>query len=94
MEDVLKEYYALSHAMQSGVQAELSLGDTSANPKYLRTGINSAMSDVSAIAKLLIAKGVFTEEEYYVAVRDAMRREVGDYERRLSARLGHQVKLL
>lgn len=94
MEDVLKEYYALSHAMQSGVQAELSLGDTSANPKYLRTGINSAMSDVSAIAKLLIAKGVFTEEEYYVAVRDAMRREVSDYERRLSERLGHAVKLL
>lgn len=35
-----------------------------ASPKQLRTGINSAMVNDHAVAELLIAKGIFTREEY------------------------------
>lgn len=84
----LERYTAATHAMQSGVRlrmsqegapddSELWPGHTS--PKHLRVGINSAMSDMGGLARLLVAKGVITEEEYVKAVADAMEAEVQSY---------------
>lgn len=82
-------YHAAAHAMQSGVRLRMSSegvpddstfwpGETS--PKHLRVGVNSAMSDMGGLSRLLIAKGVITEEEYLKAIADAMEEEVASYE--------------
>lgn len=85
-------YPALAHALQSGVMCEMQLdtndvcrGNMNASasptsPKMLRTGVNMAMVEASAVAKLLMAAGVFTEEQYRQALIDGLREEVARYE--------------
>jgi hypothetical protein len=68
-----------AHAMQTGVKWEMETGSLDTTPKHLRTGVNSALVDCTAIARLLISKGIFTEDEYYTAVADEMEREVQRY---------------
>lgn len=74
-----KRYRAAAHAMQTCVLYKMHNHPAETSPKHLRTGINSAMVDSSALATLLIAKGIFTEEEYIEAVADAMERELKFY---------------
>lgn len=88
-----ERYEAAAHAMQSGVTFELEYDSKSGTPKHLRVGVNSAMVNDDAVARLLIAKGVFTEVEYHEAVADAMDREVKRYEESLTLRLGRPVTL-
>ncbi len=83
-----ERYLAACHAMQTGVMTimhkeprGLEIGETS--PKHLRVGVNSAMCDHAALVRLLIAKGLFTEEEYSVEVTAEMEREVERYRRRI-----------
>ena len=40
-------------------------------PKHLRTGLDLSKSDMGGLARLLIAKGVFTEQEYNEAITNA-----------------------
>lgn len=78
-----QRWAAAAHAMQSGVAYEMSKGnDHATTPKHLRVGVNSAMSDHGGLVKLLIAKGLFTEEEYLTAIADAMEDEVRLYRER------------
>ncbi|QJY46674.1 hypothetical protein [Pseudonocardia broussonetiae] len=86
-------YTAAMHAMQSGVAADQSGGSEDGTPKHLRVGVNSALVSVAGIGRLLIDKGVITQDEYEAAVADAMENEVRLYERRLSERLGSTVTL-
>ena len=88
-----ERYQRAAHAMQSGVAMEQARGGQDGNPKHLRTGINSMAVTDAALAKLLIARGVLTEEEYCEAVADEMEAEVRRYEERLSAALGTKVTL-
>ena len=88
-----REYLSLAHAMQSGVAIEMSIRAQPTEPKHLRVGINTAMSDHGALVKLLVEKGVVTQLEYFTAMRDMMREEVRRYEAELSAHLGRPVKL-
>lgn len=73
-----EDYLSAAHRMQSAVALDLSIEYSDAEAwlvdalKHLRVGINSAMANDYAMAKLLIAKGVFTEPEYLEAVRVAM----------------------
>ena len=69
-EDNGQRYLAACHAIQSGVAFEHSQGSTDGTPKHLRTGINIAMCDHAALVKLLVAKGLFTDEEYTVGSGD------------------------
>ncbi|RWE95732.1 hypothetical protein [Mesorhizobium sp.] len=87
-------YTAALHAMQSGVAMEMNHNPAPTAPKHLRVGINAAMVDHSALATLLIAKGVFTQDEYVAALAEAMEREKGRYEAHLSALLGTKVTLV
>lgn len=87
-EELLHEYLKLAHAMQTGVAMEMHHRPEIVEPKHLRVGINSALSDNRAIATLLMKKGIITEEEYFEALRDAMRLEVAEHEKRLSKLLG------
>lgn len=88
-----RSYEDLLHAMQSGVAMELTYENKSVDPKHLRVGINSALVDNAAIARLLIQKGIITEEEYVESVRLEMEREVERYEKQLSDRYGKEIKL-
>jgi len=47
----------------------------------LRTGVNMALVDCAALAKLLLEKQVFTEVEYYEALAEATEAEQHRYEK-------------
>lgn len=75
--------------MQSGVRLKMTsegapddsqLWPGHTSPKHLRVGVNSAMSDHGALARLLIDKGFFTEEEYVKAIADMMEAEAERYQ--------------
>lgn len=85
----------LQRRMQAGVAQEMNVpGRQSATePKHLRVGVNTALIEGSAVAKILIEKGVFTELEYFTAIGDLLQREVDDYERRLSQHYGTKITL-
>jgi hypothetical protein len=79
-----ERYLAAAHAMQSGVALSIARGEArDMEPKHLRVGVNSALVDCAALAKLLIDKGILTEEEYERALADAMEAEVQRYRERL-----------
>lgn len=89
-------YLAAAHAMQTGAAVELEHGGgEECNPKHLRVGVNSAMVEHAALAKLLIGKGVIHEDEYMEALEQMMMVEVKSYEERLWERgyLPQGVKL-
>lgn len=86
-------YMAAMHAMQSGVASRMVFDPAETTPKHLRVGVNSAMSDHSALVYLLIQKGVITEQEYFSAIADAMEREKSAYETTLSDHFGTAVTL-
>lgn len=86
----------LSHAVQSGVLMEQQLlgdGEAAATPKHLRTGINVAMCETSALARILVAKGICTVEEYFEMVNAVLEEEVGRYQERLSEATGQRIIL-
>lgn len=60
--------------------------------KDLRTGLDMRASDAAGLATLLIAKGIFTLDEYLSAVADAAEREANRQEDELSIRHGINVR--
>lgn len=71
-------YLNAMHAVQSAVALDISVnGDNAAaaDHKHLRVGINACLVDSGAVAKLLIARGVFTEDEYMAALAEAAEAE-------------------
>jgi hypothetical protein len=89
-----REALALSHAIQTGVKFEMELNlNDAADPKHLRTGVNVAFCDQSALVMLLISKGLITEDEYFEARIDILKKEVLLYQERLTERMGSPVTL-
>jgi hypothetical protein len=88
-----KSYEALAHAMQTGVAFEMVRNPKPTEPKHLRVGINAAMADHAGLVKLLIKKGVFTEQEYVDAITESMQDEVKRYERHLEETYGAKITL-
>jgi len=86
-----ERYLRALHALQSGVAFEMNYTDTQSatQPKHLRVGVNNALVQHSALVKLLVEKDLFTQEEYWKAVADAMEDEVKFYEERARTRLGN-----
>lgn len=82
----MSKYHELLHAMQSGV--EFSRDKNDQTPKQLRVGVNAALSDAGGLATLLISKGVFTKEEYELAITQAMAREVENYRHKIADEIG------
>lgn len=83
----LERYHAAAHAMQTGVKAEQEQGSDDGTPKHLRVGVNAALVGNSALASLLIDKGVITLDEYQRAQADEMETEQQRYEGRLRVKL-------
>ena len=70
---------AAMHGVQSAVMVEIDRAGervAGADAKHLRTGINACLVDSGAIGKLLIDKGIFTQDEYLAAVADAAEAEL------------------
>lgn len=88
-----ERHYAAAHAMQTGVAYQHQYDASDATPKHLRVGINAALSDHTGLVRLLIAKGVFTEEEYTKSIADEMEREKARYEVELTGHFGRPIKL-
>ena len=88
-EESITRYHAAGHAIQSGVAYEMTQGDAAAgtSPKSLRTGVNLSKCDQAALVRLLMAKGVFTLDEYEQELADEAEREVQRYEDRANARM-------
>lgn len=91
-----RSYEEAAHAMQAGVAFEMQMDPDHAatSPKHLRVVVNSALVDSSALAKLLIAKGIFTYPEYYEALAEGMEAEVDRYTQRLERLTGKKVTLV
>jgi hypothetical protein len=81
------------HRMQAGVAMRQHLDPMDGTPKYLRVGINTAKVEHGALVKLLVQKGLITDEEYLTAIADATEAEADQYEQELSERLGRTIKL-
>lgn len=87
-DDLKQRYLAAMHGMQSGVAAEMAMGLNKAHePKHLRVGINAALSDQGSLARLLIRKGIITEQEYFESVVEGAELEWHAYEQRLGVKL-------
>jgi hypothetical protein len=86
-------YLAAMHAVQSGVAAKMGIDPAETSPKQLRVGVNSAMVEHSALAFLLIGKGVITEEQYFTALADAAEREQALYEQWLTNHYGGTTRI-
>lgn len=80
-----ERYQAAAHAMQTGVKIWMDRDGSETSPKHLRVGVNSAMSDVAGLAKLLMDKGIITMAEYAKAIADQMELEKQSYEDKINA---------
>lgn len=89
--EATERWFAAAHAMQTGVAASPDKSDQ--EPKHLRVGVNSAMADHGSLVRLLVAKGVFTMDEYEEAIATGMEAEVKTYEAELTAHYGKPVTL-
>jgi len=79
----LARYQAAAHGMQSGVALEENYNGAPTSGKHLRIGVNASLSDQAGLVALLIEKGVFTREEYMLAITLSMEEERARYERHL-----------
>lgn len=94
VEELRQRYHNLCHAMQTGVAFKMENDPSDTSPKHLRVGVNSAMVETSTLTRLLIQKGVITEEEFYEMLCTVMEQEVELYKRWLSERFGAEINLL
>ena len=93
LEEKRERYASLCHAMQTGVAYKMAKDANETATKHLRVGVNSALVQDSALALLLMKKGIITEDEYFDAVNEAMEREVKGYEEELSRLYGTSITL-
>jgi len=88
-----QRYVRALHALQSGVAMEMQIRPEPTTPKHLRVGVNSAMCEHAGLVRLLVRKGVISEDEYVEAMTGAIEDEVARYEAALSKVYGRQITL-
>lgn len=88
-----ERYKAAAHAMQTGVAAKMHYEPGETEPKHLRVGVNSSHVSVSALAKVLIDKGLITLDEYTAANADQMETEAETYRQWLQTYLGGETEV-
>lgn len=85
--ELFDEFHRLAHAMQSGVNIEQHYTDQ-CSPKHLRTGVNVAMVEHSALCELLVEKGIVTPTELFTSMIRKMHAEIDAYRLRIAERMG------
>lgn len=78
---------------QREIDAGIPEDQRETGPKHLRVGVNSAMADHGALVRLLVAKGVITDEEYVAAITEAVEQERDRYAAELSRAMGAKITL-
>lgn len=78
-----ERYESALHSMQTGVAMLMNYDGKETSPKHLRVGVNSALIDSAALAKILIDKGIITEEEYYASLADFAEADAASYQEKL-----------
>jgi hypothetical protein len=91
VEALWDRYRALAHAMQSGV--EFYQDKTDQTPKHLRVGVNMALVDSSALAMVLMRKGLLTPAELIESLISKLEQEVAQYEAKINAQHGTGAKI-
>ena len=88
----MTEYERHAHRVQTAIAARMALDprNQATQIKHLRAGIDLSKSDMCGLARLLIAKGVFTEAEYIEALTQAAADEANMHERMLQALTGNR----
>lgn len=84
----MERYLLAVRAVQGGVVLEMLGGSKATSGKSLRVGVNVAMVEHGALARLLVDKGVITELEYAEAIAVGMEAEQAKYEKILGMQLG------
>ena len=74
--DLGLSYEAAAHGVQTAIAYAMETGDNATAPKHMRVGVDMTKADMGGLAMLLIAKGVFTSDEYVEAVRLAANTEL------------------
>ena len=96
-DEFLQRYRELGHAVQTGIKMKLEFDLRKASGmtndlfdvlKHIRVGVDTAKSDEGAVGRLLIEKGVFTEQEYFEAILKGLEAEVQSYELLLEKKYG------
>lgn len=88
IQSLMDEYHRQAHGMQSGVAIENSRHHPDYDHlKHLRVGVNSAMVETSALVRLMVRKGIFTYEEWWQTLVEAMTAEKAAYEQRYGVTL-------
>jgi hypothetical protein len=93
IDDLHARYLAALHAVQTGIEYKRQYDRKFVEEKHMRAGVDSAHVTNSATAKLLIAKGVFTEEEYFEMLAAEAEHEKARYEQELSEHFRRTIKL-
>lgn len=86
-------YIEAMHGIQTGIALEIERGSDCASPKHLRVGVNAAMCEHAALIRLLIAKGLFTGEQYAEAITDEFNRELERVEKIVNEQYGGEGKI-
>lgn len=87
-------YHEALHGVQTGVAYEMEKNLGSTTPKHLRVGINSTFVNDAALVRLLIKKGVITNEEFMEELRLEANRELDRYENRVRIMYGSDAIVL
>ncbi len=85
--------YRLGHAMQSGVAMKMNYDPQETQPKHLRVGVNMAMSQIGAIQKILIDKGIISESDMFDVMTQFLQMEVDSYKENLKQHFGRVIDL-
>lgn len=85
---VQARYDVASHRVQTAVGFAQGLGDTGSSAKHLRTGLDMRAADMHGLVSLLIAKRVFTLDEYLQAMAISAEQEADRYEQVVQKLLG------
>lgn len=88
-----ERYKKACHAMQSGVEMMMHYNPMETSSKHLRVSVNSSMVEFGALVRILISKGIITEEEFAKGLADQMEEEAASYSQKLSDLMGVVVKL-
>jgi hypothetical protein len=81
--DLGLSYRDALHGVQSAISYEMEMGiGRATHPKHLRVGVDSAMISDAAVVRLLIEKGVFTEEEFEESLRLQANYELDSYQQK------------
>lgn len=88
------KYKHHAHRVQAGIAALIDLASsgktdyTAHTPKQLRVGVDTSKADQGSLARLLIAKGIITEDEYCEALADGMELEADAFEKDVQDAVG------